>query len=181
MLRSFYCIIFVNIYMRKAWYFCTYIHISSSSLSRYIQQINMPAPVLCTMGLKCFMKQDLFCATASNRNVSNVCQPVQRMWKWKTMEDGVVDTTVIESWQHKMGQKADFLPLLAFSVFEFYNMMYLKSNLRPCGMHQWILHTPTTNIRVGVVDRLFLTIKFGKILGKKLRLISLNNQVERKE
>ena len=34
------------------------------------------------------------------------------------MEDGGVDTTVIESWQHKMGQMADFLPLLASSVFD---------------------------------------------------------------
>ena len=30
------------------------------------------------------------------------------------LEDGGVDTTVIESRQHKMGQMADFPPLLAF-------------------------------------------------------------------
>ena len=36
----------------------------------------------------------------------------------KTMEDGVVDTIVIDSWQHKMGQMADFPPLLAPSVFD---------------------------------------------------------------
>ena len=34
------------------------------------------------------------------------------------MEDGRVDTTVIESRQHKMGQMADFPPLLASSVFD---------------------------------------------------------------
>jgi hypothetical protein len=34
------------------------------------------------------------------------------------MEDGRVDTAVIESWQHKMGQMADFPPLLASSVFD---------------------------------------------------------------
>ena len=31
------------------------------------------------------------------------------------MEDGGVDTTVIESQQHKMGQKADIPPLLKVS------------------------------------------------------------------
>ena len=34
------------------------------------------------------------------------------------MEDGGVDTTGIESRQHKMGQMADFPPLLASSVFD---------------------------------------------------------------
>ena len=34
------------------------------------------------------------------------------------MEDGGVDTTVIESRQYKMGQMADFPPLLASSVFD---------------------------------------------------------------
>ena len=34
------------------------------------------------------------------------------------MEDGGVVTTVIDSWQHKMGQMADFPPLLASSVFD---------------------------------------------------------------
>ena len=34
------------------------------------------------------------------------------------MEDEGVDTTVIESRQHKMGQMADFPPLLASSVFD---------------------------------------------------------------
>jgi hypothetical protein len=36
----------------------------------------------------------------------------------KTMEDGGVDTTVIDSWQHKIGQMADFPPHLASSVFD---------------------------------------------------------------
>ena len=36
----------------------------------------------------------------------------------KSMEDGGVDSNVIESWQHKMGQMADFPPLLASSVFD---------------------------------------------------------------
>ena len=36
----------------------------------------------------------------------------------KFMEDGEVDTIVIESRQHKMGWMADFPPLLAFSVFD---------------------------------------------------------------
>ena len=35
------------------------------------------------------------------------------------MEDGGVDTTVIESRQHNMGQTADFPPLVAPSVFYF--------------------------------------------------------------
>jgi hypothetical protein len=34
------------------------------------------------------------------------------------MEDGGVDTTVVESWQHNMGGMADFPPLLASSVFD---------------------------------------------------------------
>ena len=34
------------------------------------------------------------------------------------MEDGGVDTTVIDSRQHKMGQTADFPPLLASLVFD---------------------------------------------------------------
>ena len=34
------------------------------------------------------------------------------------MEDEGVDTTVIESWQHKMGRMVDFLPLLASSIFD---------------------------------------------------------------
>ena len=37
---------------------------------------------------------------------------------FKGMEDGGVDTTVIESRQHKIGQMADFPPLLASSVFD---------------------------------------------------------------
>ena len=49
------------------------------------------------------------------------------------MEDGEVDITVIDSRQHKMGQMADFPPPLASSVFDV--GMYLKFNLRPCGMH----------------------------------------------
>ena len=35
------------------------------------------------------------------------------------MEDGGVDTTVIESCRHKMGSMADFPSLLASSVFDF--------------------------------------------------------------
>ena len=34
------------------------------------------------------------------------------------MEDGVVDTIIIENWQHKIGWMADFPPLLASSVFD---------------------------------------------------------------
>ena len=34
------------------------------------------------------------------------------------MEDEGVDTTVIDSGQHKMGQMADFPPLLASLVFD---------------------------------------------------------------
>ena len=36
------------------------------------------------------------------------------------MEDGGVDTTVIDSRQHKKGRMADFPPLLASSVFDLY-------------------------------------------------------------
>ena len=36
----------------------------------------------------------------------------------KYMDKGGVDTTVIDSWQHKMGQMADFPALLAYSVFD---------------------------------------------------------------
>ena len=36
-----------------------------------------------------------------------------------SMEDGGVDTTVIESRQHKMGRMADFPSLLASLVFDF--------------------------------------------------------------
>ena len=35
-----------------------------------------------------------------------------------TMEDGLEDTFVIESGQHKMGWMADFPPLLASSIFD---------------------------------------------------------------
>ena len=35
-----------------------------------------------------------------------------------SMEDGGVDSAVIESRQHKMGQMANFSPLLASSVFD---------------------------------------------------------------
>ena len=34
------------------------------------------------------------------------------------IENGGVDTTVIDSWHDKMGRTADFLPLLASSVFD---------------------------------------------------------------
>ena len=34
------------------------------------------------------------------------------------MEDGGVDTTVIDSQQQKLGQMVDFPPLLATSVFD---------------------------------------------------------------
>ena len=33
------------------------------------------------------------------------------------MEDGGVDRTVINFWQHQLGQMADFLPLLTIFVF----------------------------------------------------------------
>ena len=36
-----------------------------------------------------------------------------------SMENGGVDTTVINGWQHKIGQMADFPPLLTSSVFDF--------------------------------------------------------------
>ena len=36
------------------------------------------------------------------------------------MEDGGVDTTVIDRWQHKMGQMADFSPLFTSSIFDLY-------------------------------------------------------------
>ena len=36
------------------------------------------------------------------------------------MENGGGDTTVIDSWQQKLGQMADFPPLLATSVFVSY-------------------------------------------------------------
>ena len=36
------------------------------------------------------------------------------------MEDGGVDTTVIGSWQHKMGKMADFPPVLTSSIFDLY-------------------------------------------------------------
>ena len=52
------------------------------------------------------------------------------------MEDGGVDrldTSIIDNQQHKMGQMADFPPLLQF--FTYKDMMYLKLNLRPCGIH----------------------------------------------
>ena len=41
------------------------------------------------------------------------------------MEDGGVDSTVIDSRQHKMGQMADFPPRVASSVFTFKNMKYV--------------------------------------------------------
>ena len=45
------------------------------------------------------------------------------------MEDGGVDTTLIESRQHKLGQMADFPPLLASSVFDWekYDVLQIKS------------------------------------------------------
>ena len=36
------------------------------------------------------------------------------------MENGGVDTTVIDRPQHKMGQMADFPPLLASTIFDMY-------------------------------------------------------------
>ena len=42
-----------------------------------------------------------------------------------------LDTTVIDCQQHKIGQMADFHSLLASSIFDFENMMYLKLNLHP--------------------------------------------------
>ena len=36
----------------------------------------------------------------------------------KVMEDGGIDTTVIDSRQQKMGRMADFLPLLVSSIFD---------------------------------------------------------------
>ena len=35
------------------------------------------------------------------------------------MEDGGVDSTVIDSQQHKMGGMTDFPPFLASSIFDF--------------------------------------------------------------
>ena len=36
------------------------------------------------------------------------------------MEDGGVDTTVVDRRQHKMGQMADYPPLLASLIFDLY-------------------------------------------------------------
>ena len=55
------------------------------------------------------------------------------------MEDGGVDTTVIDSRQHKMGQMADFPPLLASSISKFckydtqmaYTLMQFYNSRRP--------------------------------------------------
>ena len=45
------------------------------------------------------------------------------------MEDGGVDRTVIDCWQHRLGQTADFSPLLTFLVFDLYklNVPQIKS------------------------------------------------------
>ena len=48
------------------------------------------------------------------------------------MEDEGIDTTVIESQQHKMGQMTDFPPLLACQFLTYKNP---KLNLRPCSMN----------------------------------------------
>ena len=42
------------------------------------------------------------------------------MKRHPSMEDGGVDTTVIDRRQHKMGQMADFPPLLASSIIDLY-------------------------------------------------------------
>ena len=42
------------------------------------------------------------------------------------MEDGGVDTTVIDRRQHKMGQMAYFPPLLASSIFDLYKQETLQ-------------------------------------------------------
>jgi hypothetical protein len=49
------------------------------------------------------------------------------------MENGGVDTTVVNSRQHNMGQMADFPHLLASLTYK--SMMYLKLNIRPFGTH----------------------------------------------
>ena len=38
------------------------------------------------------------------------------------MEDGGVDRTVIDCWQHQLGQMADFPSPLTFLVFELYKL-----------------------------------------------------------
>ena len=47
------------------------------------------------------------------------------------MEDGVVDTIVLESRQHKMGWMANFPPLLASSFFDFkkHDVLQIKSQI----------------------------------------------------
>ena len=47
----------------------------------------------------------------------NLFDPIVNQLGW-LMEDGGVDTTVIDSWQHKVGSMANFPPLLASSVFD---------------------------------------------------------------
>ena len=49
-----------------------------------------------------------------------------------SMEDGGVDRTVIDYWPNQLGQMADIPPLL---TFKFFDLIYLKLNLRPCGTH----------------------------------------------
>ena len=56
-----------------------------------------------------FDRAHLLCSLTSQQSLEK--------WVW-IMEDGGVDTTGIDSWQHKMGRMADFPPLLASSVFE---------------------------------------------------------------
>ena len=49
-------------------------------------------------------------------------QKIPAIWKnyvWN-MEDGGVDTPVIDRWQHKMAKMADFPPLLTSSIFNLY-------------------------------------------------------------
>ena len=72
------------------------------------------------------------------------------------MENGGVDTTVIDSRQHQMGLMADFPPLLPSSVFD----------LSKQDVHQ-IKSQTIQHALMNLVDKLFLKKTCGPIIGNE--------------
>ena len=66
------------------------------------------------------------------------------------MEDGGVDNTVINRRRHKMGQMADFPPLLASSMFDFYKQE--TPQLKSQTMQHTLMNLVNTTLSKKYVD-----------------------------
>ena len=78
------------------------------------------------------------------------------------MEDGGVDTTVIDRWQHKMSQLADYPPHLASSILDFYKQETPK--IESQAMQDTLMNLVNTILFKEYVNPLFKMSIYSSVL-----------------